>query len=334
MNEDTNLSREIPPAEILEQLTPYIYQVGVLRAALELEVWAKVASGEDSTEKIIDTENWDSFGTRMLLDDLCSLKLLVKEGCKYRLTPETEQYLLPGKPTYLGKYILKDFCWEGNGRLAEAIRTGNRPIGCSATTTESIDYWIAEYSRNCVAPEKYLKECDDMWHALSIQGRSGLRVLDLACGPAPRSLALARTNLGVRVTLVDWKQILQVAHKFAVDLGIEKQISFLPGDMSCVDFGFSQYDVAFLGGIAHFFSPDQNIRLFRKVYDALVDGGTIVIKTFRRENHDPMIPELWFYAVSANGAIYDFQEYKEMLEGAGYTEVVDINPPIKATKRL
>ncbi|OGN96797.1 MAG: hypothetical protein A2Z77_00115 [Chloroflexi bacterium RBG_13_51_36] len=338
MDTEANGSAAAPAAEILWQLNAHMHQVAILRAALELEVWAKVAAGEDSVEQLSATEHWDPLGTRMLLDDLCSLKLLAREGDEYRLVPEAEHYLLPDKPTYMGKFLLSDSSWEGNNHLAEAIRTGNHPIGYSATATEAIDIWIGMYSRNWAAPETYLKKCDAMWHALGIHGRDGLRILDLACGPAPKSLALALANAGVRVTLIDWERILQVARKVTVDLGVDNQMTSLSGDLASVAYGRSQYDVAFLGDVTHFLSPEQNIRIFRKAYDALVDGGTLVVNAVRGEYLDPTEHGLWFYAISA-GAAYNFQEYKDMLERARFTDIVDTNitdlriQPIKATKR-
>jgi 2-polyprenyl-3-methyl-5-hydroxy-6-metoxy-1,4-benzoquinol methylase len=339
MDTEPNRSAAVPAPEILRQLNAHLCQVAILRAALELEVWAKVAAGEDSVDRLSAAEHWDPLGTRTLLDDLCALKLLAKEGDQYRLVPEAEHYLLPDKPTYMGRCLLADFCWEGNGHLAEAIRTGNRPIGYSATAAEATDVWIGGYSRSWAAPETYLERCDAMWHALGIHGHDGLRILDLACGPAPKSLAIALANPGVRVTLVDWERILQVARKVAADLGVDDQVTSLLGDLASVAYGRNLYDVAFLGDVTHFFSPEQNIRIFRKAYDAMVDGGILVVNAVRREYPDPTTPGLWFYAVSAGGAPYDFAEYKYMLEHAGYTNIVDTNiadmgiQPIKATKR-
>jgi ubiquinone/menaquinone biosynthesis C-methylase UbiE len=323
MGSETNHSAAASAPGILNQLNIYLYQVAVLRAALELEVWAKVAAGEDSADQLSAAEHWDLLGTRMLLDDLCALNLLAKEGDKYCLVPEAEYYLLPDKSTYFGRLLLADFSWAGNSHLAEAIRTGNRPIGFSATAPEAIDYWTGTYSCILAAPEKYLKRWDAMWDALGIHGHDGLQVLDLGCGPAPKSLALALANSGVRVTLLDWERILHVARKFAADLRVDDQVTFLSGDLANLAYGRNRYDVAFLGDVTQFFGPEQNIRIFAKAYDALADGGALVIKAMRREYLDPTSPGLAFYAVSAGGALYDFQEYKDMLEHAGYTNIVD-----------
>jgi 2-polyprenyl-3-methyl-5-hydroxy-6-metoxy-1,4-benzoquinol methylase len=337
MDMETNHPIAIPPPEILRQLDAHICEVAIFRAALDLEVWAKVEAGENSVDRLSAAEHWDPLGTRMLLDDLCSLKLLAREGDEYRLVPEAEHYLLPGSPTYKGRSFLRHFCWEGNGQLAEAIRTGKRPISYSATTTEAIDIWISGYSRSWAAPETYLKDCGAMWQALDIHGRDGLRILDLACGPAPKSLALALANPGVRITLVDWGRILKVSRKVAGDLGVDNQVTSISGDLMRAAYGRNRYDVAFLGDVTHFFSPEQNTRTFRKAYDALVDGGILVVNATRGEYLGPTEHGLWYYAVSAGGA-YNFAEYKDMLDHAGFTNIVDTNivdlkiQPIKATK--
>jgi SAM-dependent methyltransferase len=337
MDTETNHPTDIPTAEVLWQLNAQVHQVAILRAALELEVWAKVRAGQDSPDRLAATEHWDPVGTRMLLDDLCVLKLLTKEGDRYRLVPEAEHYLMPEKPTYMGTFLLSDFCWEDNGRLAEAIRTGNHPVSYSATAAGAIDTWIGMYSRSWAAPETYLKHCNAMWQALGIYGHDGLRVLDLACGPAPKSLALALTDPGVRVTLLDWEPILEVARKVTAGMGVGSQTTSLAGDLIDVAYGRDQYDIVFLGDVTHFLSAEHNIRVFRKAYDALVDDGTLVINAVRGEYLDAAEQGLWFYAVSA-GAAYNFEEYRDMLDQAGYTDIVDSNiadlriQPIKATK--
>jgi hypothetical protein len=138
----------------------------------------------------------------------------------------------------------------------------------------------------------------------------------------------------VRVTLLDWEQILTIASQVAADLGVQSQVTPLPGDLWTVSYGSNHYDVIYLGNITHFFSPEQNTCLFRRVHDALVEEGTLVVDAIRREYPDPMGPGLWFYAVSEGGAPYDFPEYKRMLERAGYTDIVDVSTQsIRASKR-
>ena len=326
---------QLPPPEILDEIDAHMYKTAIFRAAIELQVWAKVAAGFNTADRMAAQEHWDPIGTRLLLDDLCGLRLLSREGTEYRLVPESEWYLLPDKPTYMGAYLQADFGWEGNGQLANAIRAGQRPIGYSATSPETASTWIGIYAGSLGAPDAYLSRCDQMWKEAGVEPRQGLWVLDVACGPAPRSLALARAHPGVRVTLIDWEGVLDNAIELASKLGVAAQLDCFAGDMWGTPFGSQRFDIVHLGSITHFLSPEENTRLFTKAYESLVEGGALVINAVRREYPSAMAPGLWFYATSKGGAPYDFAEYSEMLREAGFEEIIDVAAqPIKAIKRL
>ena len=128
MEAQGNPTQEIPKSEIIDLTFQKLYEVGAIRAAIELRLWEKVAFGEDTVQKIVSKEGWDHAGTQVLLDAICSIQLLKMEEVRYSLVPESEYYLLPGKSTYKGDIVLNEYGWEGNGKLAEAIRSGKRPM--------------------------------------------------------------------------------------------------------------------------------------------------------------------------------------------------------------
>jgi SAM-dependent methyltransferase len=334
MDSQNNPAQEIPKSEIIDEAIEWLYRIGALRAALELQLWERMVSGGKTAEELAAQEGWDPIGTRVLLDAICAQRLLKKEGDRYSLVPESDCYLIPSKPTYQGNVLLNEYHWEGNGRLADAIRSGKRPVQYDATQAYMTDIWKAYYSRGWVYPESLIETADKLWQSLEIQARNGMRVLDVACGPAPRSLALARKHPGVHLTWLDWEGVLQTALKAAGELGITKQVSFLPGDLWSVDYGSNIFDVAYLGNVTHFFGSEENTRLFRKVHAALVSGGKIVVNSAARREIDASVWDaLWLYAATASGGAYDFTEYKSMLENAGFTNIEDIDKgPIRAVK--
>lgn len=325
---------EIPKPEIINQAFEWLYRVSALRAAVELNLWEKIATGADTAAKISAQEGWNLAGTRLLLDAVCALKLLAKEGDRYVLVPESALYLLPGKPTYKGAMLENDYNWERNVKLSEAIRSGRRPFCYDATSAGMVSKWITDYSCAWVYPQSYLPTLDKMWQSLEIQARDGLRVLDVACGPVPCSLALARRHPGVCLTWLDREAILQTALKVAAGLEAANQVSLLPGDLWQVDFGSRAFDVAYLGDVTHFFSPEENVHLFRKVHAALAPGGMIIVNSVaRRENESSIWDALWLYAATASGGAYDFAEYQSMLVSVGFKDIEDINNgPVKARK--
>jgi len=333
MNDKSAKKQNFPKPKVIDQLNEDGYKIPIFRAAMELEVWAKVAAGENTAVILAEKEDWDVHGTQVLLDDLCALKLLKKRGNRYGLTTEAEYFLLPDKPTYQVSFLKKEFQWEGNGQLAKAIRTGKRPIHYKATKDDAADIWIGFYACDWADPQSYLESANALWKTLKIRPRTRLRILDIACGPAPKTFALAMGNPGVRITLVDWGQVLKTSLEFADKLGVKKQVITNAGNLFAADFGSNKFDLAFLGNITHFLNPEENMRLFQKTYGALVHRGLLALDAHRHEYPNPAGPELWFYAVSKGGAAYSFQEYKVMLEQAGFTKIEDVaKRPIKAVK--
>lgn len=334
MTSQVNPRREIPTKENIDACIDWIYKLGALRAAIELQVWEKIALGADTAEGLAAQQGWDLYGTRALLDMLCHLNLLITDGQRYSLTPESAYYLLPGKPTYKGELPLYELNWEGNGRLAESVRTGQRPIYYDATKSDVTSVWIADYSQRTENPEIFYAMDTKVWDSVGIHALNGLRVLDLACGPAPVSMALARQHPGVRLTWLDWDAVLQAALRVAARINIASQVTTLAGDLWSLDFGVDAFDAAYLGNVTHFFGAAENTRLFQKVYRALAPGGKIIVHSVARKEKE-LIPSaaIWLYAATASGAAYDFDEYRCMLQDAGFTNVEDVNHgPILAVK--
>jgi C-methyltransferase len=328
-----NQDKKFPPSRIIDTMDEYIYKTAILRAALQMKVWDKVAKGLNTAETMAADKDWDLQGTQMLLRDLCHFKLLKMRKGKFFLTKETECYLLSDKPSYMGKFLLNEYHWEGEGQLAETIRTGKRPIRYDAADQDMVDVWLAMYVPDLTDTADFVERMNGLWKQLDIQFRSGMRVLDIACGPAPRTLILAQQHPDIQVTLLDRERIVQIALDFAHRLGVDHQVQPMIGDLWSTEIGSNQFDLVYMGNITHFFSPEENTRIFQKINRALVPSGNIAINAIRQEYPQPQDPELRYYALSKGGAAYTFEEYRMMLEQAGFSCVQDVaRQPIKAVK--
>jgi hypothetical protein len=209
MSSKTTAPEEVPTPDAVTDLLFGVYKAALIKAGLELEVWAKVAAGQRTAHDMAQNEGWDPTGTRMLLDAFCGMGLMGKDKDGYHLVPVAELYLLPDKPTYIGQAVLADLAWEGRGQLADALRSGKRPVISGLTSEEKAFVWSGWYAGRRVAPERGLEDFDGLWQALNIEASEGLRVLDAACGTGIKTLALARHHPGVHVTLLDWPSVLE-----------------------------------------------------------------------------------------------------------------------------
>jgi SAM-dependent methyltransferase len=328
-------SQEPPPPDGLMELLfgtvtlPFV-KLPVLRAALELEIWAKIAAGHRTAKEVAAAEGADEGGIRRLLDALTAMKLLGKLGGNYALPDWAEHYLLPGRPTYLGTFLLSWLAWEGHGQLADAIRKGRRPIDADYTSEQMVGHFLPYYAVRAQAPERYLEPHYTRWQALGIKARGGLRVLDVACGAGIAGLSLARLHPEVELVLQDWPPMLELALQAARKLGVDRQVTQLAGDMSLVDFGRDAFDIARLGYVTYFYPADYLVNLFQRLRSAVRAGGVLVIDApladeSRCEREEPVLDGPWLFAVSPGGDVYSFSDYKRLLESAGFDSVTQVS---------
>jgi SAM-dependent methyltransferase len=329
MDTDNPELSELPPPDLLWELDWLSIRTAIFRAALELQVWTRIASGTNSAHQIAQEHGWDVTGTCRLLDALCSMKLLDKDERGYQLVPIAKAYLVAGTRNYVGDLLLADMGWEGNGKLADAICTGKRPIVSDWTSGGIGALWASYGKSSYLRPEKAIEGNVEIWRLLDIAATERLRVLDVACGSASMTLALANQNPRVMLTLNDWPAVVDAALAVAEELGIKRQIASLPGDIRTVDFGKDQYDLIWIGDILHFFGPEEIVRTLKRLNQALIPGGLLVVKETvvdeaRREN-TWLQASLWLFGVSIEGNMYTPSEWTGFLKQAGFADPTPVS---------
>jgi 2-polyprenyl-3-methyl-5-hydroxy-6-metoxy-1,4-benzoquinol methylase len=181
------------------------------------------------------------------------------------------------------------------------------------------DAWLESY-----LPWRSSKSLE-MWQAAGVDaGRpGGLRVLDVACGCAAKSLALARASLGVRVTCPDSAEVLEVARDLAERLGVQSQVVFRSANLLDTDLGEGQFDAALCGQITHYLTAEQNVGLFRRIYSALSPNGVLVIDCPMASDEPTETASLLTLMLWANsgGAAHSFETYRGWLSGSGFRQI-------------
>ena len=127
----------------------------------------------------------------------------------------------------------------------------------------------------------------------------------------------------IQINCVDSPEVVEVARDLARRLGILSQVRFVPGDILTTDLEEGQYDAALLGQITHYFTPEQNIALFKRVRESLAPTGVLVIDV-------PMVLDTsdergsfgsFFIWATSGGKAHSFAEYSDWLEVAGFKVV-------------
>jgi ubiquinone/menaquinone biosynthesis C-methylase UbiE len=156
-------------------------------------------------------------------------------------------------------------------------------------------------------------------------------VLDLAAGSGVWGVALAQSSEHVRVTAVDWPEVIPVTRKTAAKFGLAERFSFVEGDVLKADFG-NGHAVATLGHILHSEGRERSRALLDKTFRALASGGTIAIAEFlvNADRTGPVNGLLFAVNMLVNtdsGDTYSFDEIAHWLGAAGFTNARTLESP-------
>jgi SAM-dependent methyltransferase len=311
----------------------------VLSAAVRLDVFSHIASGKHTVAEIAAAASSSERGMRMLLDALAAFELLTKEDGRYDLTPDARQYLVRSSPEYLGAFLESNMLWESWSNLADVVREGKPPRSSSRqeVAEEFFPILIRSLHVTNSAPAARLAE-----QIASPGAKSGLSVLDIGCGSAVWSIAIAKADPAARVTAFDYPKVLETTREFTTREGVAGRYDYLPGDLRVAEFPQGRFDVAILGNIVHGEGETVARDLFQRIHRALAPGGRLVILDMipNDERTGPIFPLLFalnMLVATDQGDTYTMAQYRDWLAGAGYgrIETLDVashSPAVVATK--
>lgn len=310
-----------------------------LAAAVDLDLFSRIAEGNNTPARIASAAGTSENATRRLLDAVAALGYLKKSNQSYRLTPGAAEYLVRGKPLYMGDNAqVQRMLGASWSMLADVVRSG-RPFNSRASEQDREQFFArlvpALFANNFNAASAAVER-------LTPKQKGGIRrILDIAAGAAPWSIPFARASRKARVTVIDYPAVVRVTREYAQRWGVADRYDYIEGDFNRVEFG-SGFDLAILGHILHGMGPEAARELLRRCCGALSPGGMLLIAEFVA-NDDRSGPEiamlfgLNMLIGTEDGDVYTMGEYREWLKGAGFRKVTTIaaahvSPLILATK--
>lgn len=268
--------QKLVPQSILDMNYAYA-RTALMAASVRLHIFTLLSSKPLSPGELALAAEIQPGPAERLLKGLATLELveLIGEDA-YQLTPLADQFLVEGKPTYLGGDTLGvlDFmpAWF---QLDQTLRTAvpYRDLGDPATAED----FFAERVRdmfNVVFPAASrlaatlsLAEPDD----------GTLHILDVAAGSAPWSAAFANHYPFAHVTALDLPAVVEQGKQQVADLSLSERFSWLAENIEEYEYQSKHYDLILCGHIFRFFSDERVRSLLGKLAKGLRAGGTIVV---------------------------------------------------------
>jgi hypothetical protein len=328
-------SATVPTAEQVQALSPdRVMQLGLafwgsktLLSAVELRLFAVLSeAGSLDAEELRERLGLHPRSARDFFDSLVALGMLERADGRYSNTPETDLFLDPAKPTYMGGLLemsnarLYTF-W---GSLTEALRTGQ---------PQSEMKEGGEFFENVYADPDKLAQFAGAMTGLSRAAGEAIAakfpwrdygsVIDIGCAQGAVPVAIATAHGHVSGGGFDLPPVEPIFNSYVAQSGLADRLAFTPGDFFADP--LPSADVLIMGHILHDWDLDQKRLLLKKAYDALPAGGALIvyeaiIDDDRRHNAFGLLMSLNMLIEGLEGFDFTGADCQGWMTDAGFTQ--------------
>jgi SAM-dependent methyltransferase len=296
-------------------------QSAILRAAIQLDLFTVVSQGATSLSGMGSALGLSTLNTERLVVACTALGLLEKEGEEYRNAPDVERFLVKGKPTYVGPWLIfNGWDFEQWKDLADTLRSKNPPrvLGLYESLSEDMAriYHEATYSVGLGAGMLFARDVD-------LSSRS--LILDLGGGSGAYCIAAIQRYPHLKAIVLDFEPVCKIAREFIATWGLQDKIATHSGDFTSDPLP-SGADVMIMASNLPQYNEEVLMRVLRKGYEALPPGGEyhLVGETLDNEKCGPLGPALWGIheaLFGSEGRSHSEEEVRGYLEAVGFADV-------------
>jgi hypothetical protein len=320
------MTNKQPVADAIMQLGLAFWGSKALLTAVELDLFTTLARGPLTAETLTAKLGLQQRGTTDWLDALVSLGMLRRSADgEYANTPATGLFLDRAQPSYLGGMLemANEVLYPSWGKLTEALRTG-RPHNEANAGQD----FLAMYQ-----DQARLRQFLHAMTGLSMGAAQAIAqkfpwdryhtVIDIGAaeGCVPAQLALRHPHLTGGG--FDLPAAGPAFDDYVAACGLTGRLRFYPGDFFTDP--LPPADVLVMGHILHDWSLQEKLILIRKAYDALPDGGALIvyesiIDDDRTSNTFGLLMSVNMLIETQAGFDYTFADCRSWLAGTGFRD--------------
>jgi len=292
-------------------------------AGMQLDVFTPLKDGPLTAVQLADVLGVNTEKLSRLLYALVTVGLLTVDGDRFANTPEAQQFLVKGKPTYLGgRHENFSEVWEALLHTAETIRTGVPQCKKDFATLSpdaQLPFFRGLHPRTMAAGRDVASRYDF----------SAYRTLaDVGGGSGGMALALTDVYPHLRATVIDLPTVTPITQRFLAEGGATDRIQVVSADVVNAPVP-GTYDVAVLRALLQVLSPEDALQALTHIGAALHPGGRLyIVGSILDEGRLSPLGAVGFNLIALNefdaGRAYTEDEYRAWLTAAGFAETARV----------
>ena len=268
-----------PSPEPILQVGMGFWASKTLLSAVELGVFTQLADDPQDLETLRARLGLHPRSARDFLDALVALGFLERTGGVYRNAPCTDAFLDEHKPAYIGGILemANARLYRFWGHLTEALRTGepqNETKHGGVPLFEEL-YADPELLEQFAAAMTGASRGANLEIAERFPWADVATFADIGTAQGDTAVQIALAHPHLTGYGFDLPPLAPVFEGHARRNQVDERLTFVPGDFFTDD--LPSVDVLVMGHILHDWDLEQKRSLLAKAYDALPDGGSLIV---------------------------------------------------------
>jgi ubiquinone/menaquinone biosynthesis C-methylase UbiE len=289
----------------------------LIRAARQLAIFDQLLQGQQTAPQLQQALSLSAEPAGLLLDALVAIGIIEQYGDDYALSQAAR--LLCQYDDDLGDHRwsqIVDFV-RGDGHQGDGHQGDGQADRQQSGGKDDQQYFDSIAATQWIHTPAAIQAAE----VLDIGGdetESGLRILDIGCGSAVWSCAMAHRDAAATITLVDHPGALEAALMTAASIGLSDRVTVAKADPAQFSAAAESFDLVLLAQRLSPLGPDASDALLAKAVDAAAAGGrVVVIDEFRapgRPNLAESLGALQLELGTTSGRMRTLEEAKTQLE--------------------
>jgi cyclopropane fatty-acyl-phospholipid synthase-like methyltransferase len=293
-------------------------------AGMQLDVFTPLKGGPQTADDIARAIGVAPTRLRLVLYSLAAAGLLVEEHGRFSNTPEADQFLVKGGPSYIGdSHATFSNRWVRNLKIAESIRAGAplAKLDFSNSPQDDLEKYFRRINQFTIAAAYALLERYDF--------SSTKTLADVGCGAAGIAVTVAKARPDILTTAIDVPQVAPIAQKIVDSEGIADRVRVLAADVVSGPLP-GAYDTVILRALLQVLSPEDARLAVKNIATAINPGGKIYIIGHILDDSRISPPEALGFNLSLisqfdSGESYTEQEHRAWLSETGLVDIERAN---------